>query len=101
VFDAETVRDGVSLHEESESDQESEPYGADHPAAIAHFVGGRRRRVGFLLEFGLSPPLALAASKHKTSMSCTTRRDRLVRPNRISQASAVPTASNSCEAFDL
>ena len=77
MFDAETVRDGVNLHEESDSEPESEPYGGDHPAAIDHSVGSRRRRVGSLLGFGLSPPLALAASKHKTPISCTIRRARL------------------------
>jgi hypothetical protein len=51
------VRDGVNLHEESDSEPESEPYGGDHPAAIDHSVGSGRRRVGFLLGFRLSPPL--------------------------------------------
>ena len=93
------IRDGVNLHEESESEQESEPYGGDHPAAIDHSVGSRHRSVGFLLGFCLSPPLALVASKHKTQVRCTTGRDRLVRPNGINQASAVPRVSNSREAL--
>jgi hypothetical protein len=29
----------INLHEQSESEQESEPYGGDHPAAIDHSVG--------------------------------------------------------------
>ena len=95
------VRDGVNLHEESESEPESEPYGGDRPAAVDHSVGSGRRRVWFLHGFGPSPPLALAASKQKTPMSCATRRDRVVRPNRINQASAVPTVWNSCEGFGL
>lgn len=72
-----TVRGGVNLHEQSESEQECESYGGDNPAAIDHSVGNRRRRVGLLLGFGLSSPLALAASKHKTPISRTTLRDRL------------------------
>ena len=95
------VRDGVNLHEESESEQESEPYGGDHPAAIDHSVGSRHRSVGFLLGFCLSPPLALANAKHKTLVRCTTWRDCLVRPTRISQAFAVPRVSTSCEAFSF
>ena len=61
------VPDGVILHEESESEPESEPYGADHPAAIGHSVGSSRRRVGFLLGLGLSPPLEWesANTKHR------------------------------------
>ena len=70
------LRDGINRQEEAESEQESEPYGGDHPTAIDHSVGGRRRRVGFLLGFCLSPPLALAKGKHKTPVSCTARRDR-------------------------
>lgn len=66
----------VNLHEQSGSEQESEPYGRDYPAAIDHSVGSRRRRLGFFLGFGLSPPLALAASKHKTPLNCTAGRDR-------------------------
>ena len=38
VFDVEAVRDGVILHEESESEQESKPYRGDHSAAIDHSV---------------------------------------------------------------
>jgi hypothetical protein len=97
-FDAETVRDGVNLHEESESEQESEPYGGDHSTAIDHSVGSGRRRVGFLLGYSLSPSLGSANGKHTTPVRCTPRRNRLVRPNRISQASAVPRVSNSREA---
>ena len=95
-----TVRDGVNLHEYSESEQEREPYGGNHSAAVDHSVGCRRR-VGLLLGFCLSPPLALAISKQKTLASCTTRRDRLVRPKRISQASAVPRVSNFRKALAL
>ena len=75
MFDVDAVRDGVNLHEESQSEEESKPYRGDHSAAIDNSVGNSRRRVGFLLGFGLSPPLALAASKHKTLASCITRRD--------------------------
>ena len=75
MFDAETVRDGVNLHEESESEQECEPYGGDHPAAIDYSLGRRRRRVGFLLGFGLSSPLALAARQ-------TQNTDELYNPER-------------------
>ena len=57
------LRDGIHRQDEAESEQESEPYGGDHSTAIDHSVGNRRRRVGFLLGFGLSPPLALAVSK--------------------------------------
>ena len=53
------VRDGINLQEDSESEQESEPYRGDHSAAIDHSVGSGRRRVGFLFWFCLSPPLAL------------------------------------------
>ena len=60
MFNAETVRDGVNLHEESESEQESQPYGGDNSTAIDHSVGSGRRRVGFLLGFSLSPSLAAA-----------------------------------------
>ena len=80
MFDEENSSDGVNLHEESESEPESEPYRGDHSAAIDHSVGNSRRRVGFVLGSCLSSPLALANSKHKTLVSCTTRRDRLVRP---------------------
>ena len=82
------VRDGIDPEKESESEQESERYGEDHAAAIGHSLGCGGRRIGFLFGFCLSPPLALAASKHKTLVRCTTRRDRLVLPNRINQASA-------------
>jgi hypothetical protein len=34
-----TVRGGVNLHEESESEQSSEPYGGDYSAPIDHSVG--------------------------------------------------------------
>ena len=74
------VRDGVNLHEESESEQESKPYRGDHSAAIDNSVGSGRHRVGFLLGFCLSSPLALPNSKHKTLVRCTTQTDRLVRP---------------------
>jgi hypothetical protein len=57
---------GSNLQEESDSEQESEPYGGDHSAAIDHFVGSRRHCVGFLLGVCLSPPLALAAGKQNT-----------------------------------
>jgi hypothetical protein len=70
VFDVEAVRHGVILHEKSESEQESKPYGGDHSVAIAHSVGSGRRRVGFLLGSCLSPPIALANSKHKTLVCC-------------------------------
>jgi len=80
-----TVRDGVNPHEDSESEQEREPYGGNHSVAVDHSVGSGRRRVGFLLGVGLSPPLALAISKHKTLSSCTTRRDRLVRPTEFAK----------------
>ena len=60
------VRDGINLQKDSESEQEGEPYGGDHSTAIDHSVGNSRRRVGFLLGFRLSPPLALTVSKHKT-----------------------------------
>ena len=83
MSDVEAVRDGVILHEESESEQESKPYTGDHSAAIDHSVGSGSRRVGFLLGSCLSSPLALANSKHKTLVSCTTRRDRLVRPTEL------------------
>ena len=79
VFDEENSSDGVNLHEKSGSEG-SEPYGGDHSAAIDHSVGNSRRRVGYVLGSCLSSPLALANSKHKTSVSCTTRTDRLVRP---------------------
>jgi len=95
------VRDGINLQEESESEQESEPYGRDHSAAIDHSVGSGRRCVGFLLGSCLSPPLALANSKNKTLVSCTTRRDRWVRPIRISQVPAVPRVTNCREALAL
>ena len=96
------VPDGVSLHEESESEQEGEPDGTDHSPAIDNSVGNSRRRVGFLLGFCLSPPLALAVPiKQKTLVSCATWSVCLVRPNRLSQASAVPRVSNSREALVL
>ena len=61
------LRDGVNLHEESESEPESEPYGGDHSAAIDHSVGNSRRRFGFVLGLGLSPPLEWesANTKHR------------------------------------
>lgn len=65
------VSDGVNLHEESESEQESKPYRGDHSAAIDNSVGSGRPRVGFLLGFCLSSPLALPNSKYKTLVSCT------------------------------
>jgi hypothetical protein len=74
------IRDGVNLHEESESEPESEPYRGDHSAGIDHSVGNSRRRVGFVLGSCLSSPLALANRTHKTLVSCTTRRDRVVQP---------------------
>ena len=95
------IRDGINLQEESESEQQSKPYGGDHSSAIDHSVGSGRRRIGFLLGSCVSPPLALANAKHKTLVRCTTWRDCLVRPTRISQACAVPTVSTSCEAFSF
>jgi hypothetical protein len=40
-------------------------HAGDHSAAIDRSVGTGRRRVGLLLGSCLSPPLALAANKHK------------------------------------
>ena len=101
MFDEENSSDGVNLHEESGAEQGSEPYGGDHSAAIDNSMGNSCHRVGFLLGSCLSPPLALANSKNKTLVSCTTRRDRWVRPIRISQVPAVPRVTNCREALAL
>ena len=77
MLDEKNSSDGVNLHEESGAEQGSEPYGGDHSAAIDHSVGNGRRCVGSLLGSCPSSPLALANSKHKTLVSCTTRRARL------------------------
>jgi hypothetical protein len=86
-----TVRDGVNLHEESDSEQEREPYGGNHSAATDHSVGSGRRRIGFLHGFGLSPPLALAARTKQNILTLCGERC-LGWPNRITKASAVPRA---------
>jgi hypothetical protein len=59
------VHDGINPERKSESEQEREPYGGDHSAAIDPSVGNSRRRVGFLLGSCLSSPLALANSKQR------------------------------------
>jgi hypothetical protein len=62
---------GINLQKESESEQESEPDGEDHSAAIDNSVGNSGRRIGSLRgPRDLTPPLALAARKHKTQAGC-------------------------------
>jgi hypothetical protein len=98
---AKELPSGINPQGESESEPESEPHGRDHSAVIDHSMGSGRRCVGFLLGSWLSPPLAPANSKNKTLVSCTTRRDRWVRPIRISQVSTLPRAPNCREALAL
>jgi hypothetical protein len=95
------VHDGINPERGSESEQEREPYGGHHSAAIDHSVGNSRRRVGFLLGSCLSSPLALANSKHKTLVRCTTRRDRLVRPTESAKRLRYTSLSHSREALAL
>jgi len=56
----------INLQEESESKQDGEPCGGDRSLTIDHSVVSGRRRVGFLLGFSLSRPLALPGQRNKT-----------------------------------
>jgi hypothetical protein len=103
VFDGETVRDGVNLHEESESEQESKPYTGDHSPAVAHSVGSCRRRFGFLLGVCLSPPLILhsADTKHKQAVRTYLARYSLVAFDRRLRIDSINAPWSSRHALDI
>ena len=103
MFDGETVRDGVNLHEESESEQESKPYSGDPSPAVAHSVGSGRRRFGFLLGVCLSPPLALhsANTKHKQAVGTYLARYSLVAFDRRLRIDSTKAPWSSRHALDI
>ena len=102
MFDGETVRDGVNLHEESESEQERKPYRGDHSPAVAHSVGSGRRRFGFLLGVCL-PPLALhsANTKHKQAVRTYLPRYSLVAFHRRLRIDSINAPWSSRHALDI
>jgi hypothetical protein len=103
VFDGETIRDGVNLHEESESEQESKPYRGDHSPAVAHSVGSGRRRFGFLLGVFLSPPLVLhsANTKHRQAVRTYLARYSLVAFDRRLRIDSTKAPWSSRHALDI